>query len=135
MSLLVNLLYPPANYRRSVLSTIAWWESKRVRYNVAVGATGFFTLGIVKLIALLPPGVPARFGWQPIVAYALLANVAYSFGAPLEIGLKRFMKDERMLVGPALFRQGLAFSVGLTLLPIAVVSIGWVVRVGAWLIR
>jgi hypothetical protein len=37
--------------------------------------------------------------------------------------------------GPALFRQGLAFSVGLTLLPILIVSIGWLARVASLLLR
>jgi hypothetical protein len=37
--------------------------------------------------------------------------------------------------GPALFRQGLAFSVGLTLLPIVIVSIGWVARLAMFIFR
>ena len=36
-------------------------------------------------------------------------------------------------VGPALFRQGLAFSVGLTLLPILLASFAWVARVAGLL--
>ena len=36
-------------------------------------------------------------------------------------------------LGPALFRQGLAFSVGLTLLPILLVSLAWLARVVAFL--
>jgi len=36
-------------------------------------------------------------------------------------------------VGPALFRYGFAFSVGLTLLPIPLVLIGWALRVFTWL--
>jgi len=37
--------------------------------------------------------------------------------------------------GPALFRQGLAFSVGLTLLPIVIVSVGWVARLAMFIFR
>jgi hypothetical protein len=70
--------------------------------------------------------------WRPIAAYGLAANVCYSFGWGIELALKRIMGDRAPLIGPALFRQGLAFSVGLTLLPILLVSGVWVVRAGMW---
>jgi hypothetical protein len=38
-------------------------------------------------------------------------------------------------LGPVLFRQGLAFSVGLTLLPTLLASMTWVVRAGMWILR
>ena len=73
-----------------------------------------------------------QFDWRPVVAYGLLANVCYSFGWGIEALAQRVWKDRCPRFGPALFRQGLAFSVGLTLLPILVVSLGWLARVAWW---
>jgi hypothetical protein len=38
-------------------------------------------------------------------------------------------------LGPVLFRQGLAFSVGLTLLPTLLASMTWVGRAGMGILR
>jgi hypothetical protein len=125
-----DVLFPPADYRRTTLSLLNWWESRRLMFNVAVGGTGLFTLVITKLISFVPPGVPMPLDWRPIVAYGVLANVCYTFGWGIEAVAQRLWKDKCPPLGPALFRQGLAFSVGLTLLPIVLISLTWVVRVG-----
>jgi hypothetical protein len=94
-----------------------------------------FSLVVMRLISLVPPGVPFMFDWRPVAAYGLLANVCYTFGWGIEMVLRRFMGRRAPAIGPALFRQGIAFSVGLTLLPILLVSIGWVARLGMWIFR
>lgn len=104
-------------------------------FNGIVGATGLFTLLVVRLITFVPPGVPFMFDWRPIVAYGVLANVCYTFGWAIETLAQRMWGEKCPTIGPALFRQGLAFSVGLTLLPILIVSIGWVARVVSFLVR
>jgi hypothetical protein len=131
--MLEDVLFPPADYRRTTLSTIGWWESRRGMYNVIVGGTGLFSLLVIRLITLVPPGVHFLFDWRPVAAYGLLANVCYTLGWGTELLLHRIMRQRAPAIGPALFRQGLAFSVGLTLLPIVLVSIGWVVRFGMWM--
>jgi hypothetical protein len=137
MAILGDLLFPPADYRRTTLSTIAWWERRRGPFNLIVGASGVVTLVFVRLIALVPPGLPAM---KPnlamlaaVAAYGLMANVCYTFGWGVELMLRRILGKRAPAIGPALFRQGVAFSVGLTLLPILIVSIGWLARLGAWL--
>ena len=52
-----------------------------------------------------------------------------------EAAMQRAWHDETPRVGPALFRQGLTFSVGLTLFPIALMGIGWGVSVLKWILR
>jgi hypothetical protein len=131
--MLGDVLFPAADHRRTTLSMLAWWEARRGTYNLVVGGTGLFTLVIVRLITLVPPGVPFLFDWRPIAAYGVLANLCYTFGWGIEVVMRRLMGDRAPSIGPALFRQGIAFSVGLTLLPIVIVSIGWVARLGAWL--
>lgn len=137
MLVLGDVLVPAADSRRTTVSLLTWWESRRLTYNIAVGSAGVFTLIVVRAITLLPPGAPmgAANWWQPVVAFALLANVCYTFGWALEALAQRAWGDRCPPFGPALFRQGLAFSVGLTLLPIPVVSIGWLVRVAALIVR
>jgi hypothetical protein len=133
--MLGELLFPPADYRRTTLSTIAWWESRRLQYNLVVGVAGVVTLTVTGLISVVPPGLPMAYDWRPIVAYGLLANVCYSIGWFIELAMLRLIGKRAPAIGPAMFRQGLAFSVGLTLLPIPIVSAGWLVRTALLLFR
>lgn len=126
--LIGDVLYPVAASRRTTGSIIAWWESRRLTYNGMVGAAGLVTLGALKFIFWLPPHMPMPIMWQPIVAYGVLANVCYSLGWVLEAGAQRVWGDSVRPLGPPLFRQGVAFSVGLTLLPIVFASVTWVIR-------
>jgi len=63
-----------------------------------------------------------------IVAYAVLANLCYSGGAAAELYIRRRWGDGYAVVGPAMFRYGFAFSVGLTLLPIPLALLDWMIR-------
>ena len=45
----------------------------------------------------------------------LMANIAYSLGAIVEVATNKLWGRKVLPVGPALFRQGVLFSVGLTL--------------------
>ena len=135
MALIGDVLFPPADYRRTTLSLLNWWESRRLTFNLVVGGAGVLTLLVIRAISLLPPGVPMLFDWRPVAAYGVLANVCYTFGFGIEAAAQRIWGDKCPAIGPMLFRQGLAFSVGLTLLPILLVSIGWLARVGMWLFR
>ena len=113
------------------MGILTWWESRRLVFNVVVGATGLMSLGIMTLISIIPPGIPRILPpWQAILVYGAMANVCYTFGPMIEIALQNMWKEKVLPVGPVLFRQGLSFSVGLTLLPIFVASAVWVARLG-----
>jgi hypothetical protein len=58
-----------------------------------------------------------------IVAYGVLANLCYTGGWILENVAQRWLKRPVYGLGPALFRHGLVFSIGLTLIPAVVVTI------------
>jgi hypothetical protein len=131
--MIADILFPVADQRRTAFSLLQWWEARRLMFNAFVGGAGLFTLLIVRLIAWLPPGVRFELDWRPVVAYALLANVCYTFGWASEAVAQRIWKDQCPRFGPALFRQGLVFSAGLTLLPILLVSFTWVMRT-VWLL-
>ena len=135
--MLGDLLYPPADERRTSLSLLKWWESRRLKFNMAVGGAGLVSIAVVYLISLIPPS--ARMpppSWEfggVIAAYAVLANICYSFGWASEALAQRVWGDKCPKFGPALFRQGLTFSVGLTLLPILLMSFTWVARTLMWI--
>jgi hypothetical protein len=135
MMMLGDILFPSAAYRRSTLSILSWWESRRGLFNLIVGGTGLCTLLVVRLVSLIPPGVPFMFDWRVILAYGLLPNVCYTFGWAAETAAQRLWGDRVSPIGPALFRQGLAFSIGLTLLPTLLVSLTWVVRAAMWILK
>ena len=133
--MLGDLLFPPADYRRTTASLLTWWEARRGTYNLIVGATGLLTLLVVRLISWMPPGIPMPIDWRPIVVYGVLANVCYTFGWGIEVVVQRIWGHKAPAIGPALFRQGVAFSVGLTLLPILLASFTWAIRVAALMFR
>lgn len=126
MSALDTFLFPAPTLRRQPAALLRWWEARRLTYNVTVGAAGLLTLAAFALVA---PVSMARFPWPAVVAYGLMANVCYSFGWIAEALLQRWLRRDTYGLGPALWRHGLVFSVGLTLVPIGVAVIAGVVRV------
>ena len=132
MSQLVDVLYPVPDLRRTPLSTVRWWESRRLVFNKAVGAAGLVTLAGVSLFALLPPH-PATLSLPGMLAmaaaYGVAANLCYTFGWMADLLARRVWGWRAPDLGPLLFRQGLIFSVGLTLLPILLAVLSWVVRI------
>jgi len=132
MSSLVETLYPLPDIRRTPLSLLRWWESRRVKYNLVVGSAGLVTLATMTLAALvLPSGqLPPLRGLAAVVLiYALLANACYSLGWVTEMVARLVWGNRAPFMGPLLFREGLIFSVGLTLLPILMVGLTLVLRV------
>ena len=134
MTALTEFLYPtPA--KRAVGSIVTWWERRRLAYNVIVGGAGVVGVGAAMLIGLLPPG-SALFR-PPLLEFLVIgaiANVCYLLGPTVEIAVDKIFGPDVMPTGPALFRMGLTFSVGIGLLPILLSAIMWVVRaVGALL--
>ena len=132
MSQLVEALYPLPDVRRTPLSLLRWWESRRLLYNQAVGAAGLVSLAGVTVLALLPPH-PATLSFPGLLvgvaAYGVLANGCYSLGWVAELVARRVWGRKAPDLGPLLFRQGLIFSVGVTLLPLLLLTLIWVIQV------
>ena len=122
---LVNVLFPAPSIRRSPLAVWGWWESRRLTFNVVVGSAGLVTLAanLVLWGAMKGPGP-----WLAVAAYALAANACYSLGPVAELLVQRWLQRDSYGLGPALFRHGLVFSVGLTLFPIGLMTIGRIIR-------
>ena len=136
MSSLVNVLYPVPDLRRTPLSTMRWWESRRLTFNKAVGAAGLVTLAGVSILFALPPYASAMSPATVLVGaavYGILANVCYTLGWQVELLARRVWGRSAPDLGPLLFRQGVIFSVGLTLLPLLLAAMHWMARTVAWL--
>ena len=128
---LAEFLYPLPARRRTAVSVILWWEQRRVPYNLIVGAAGCFTIAVVTFLFALPgdwngPPLPALL--LGAFGYGVLANLCYCLGPLVEILMYRLWGEEAPRAGPVLFRQGLIFSVGLTLFPIALAGLATLLR-------
>lgn len=130
MTALTEFLFPtPA--QRNVASIVTWWEKRRLPYNLMVGAAGLASALWIPIAELLAPGgagfifVP----WQPIVLFAVGANVFYTLGSVVESVVHKVWGNELLPIGPGLYRMGLTFSVGLALLPGMLFTISLIVRV------
>lgn len=119
----------PAPAHRSLGGIIRWWESRRLHYNLIVGSTGLFSLAAVWVIGSLPPdGNISPPPLQLVLAFGVLANLCYLLGPAVEAAVGTIWGRKILPVGPVLFRIGLTFSVGLTLLPTLLITLNWVYR-------
>lgn len=90
---------------------IAWWEIRRVPFNLLV-----LVAGVLSEVILEPFGLVF---W--IIAYAVSANICYSLGWITELLWSWGDTARAEALRPKIFRWGLIFSVAVTLLPAAVV--------------
>jgi hypothetical protein len=133
MTALARFLFP-APAERSAGAILRWWEARRLPYNLIVGGAGLFTLAVIRVVTWLP--VVADGGFPPLVLIAVyggLANLCYLMGPMVEIGLLAVWGRKLLPTGPALYRMGLTFSVGLTLLPALLVTVFAVLQVLMWI--
>ncbi len=129
MTALTELFFDTVYFPRSGWAVVRWWEARRPLYNAAVGGTGLVTLATLALLQALPPLAVV----VPIVAvYALVANLCYSLGSVVDLLARRVGGPDYAPVGPTLFRYGFVFSVGLTLFPIAIGTLWWVIHLALW---
>jgi len=125
MSSLAEFLYP-APAPRSVGKIIGWWERRRLFYNAAVGAAGLVSLTAVTTVAAIAGGEPGPMILLPAAVFGVMANVCYLLGPAAEILAHMLWGRTVLPLGPALYRIGLTFSVGLALFPTLLVTL-WAV--------
>ncbi len=95
---------------KSLLTAFAWWEKKRIIYNVVVGAAGIYflfsggwDLNIIEFIGA--------------IIYGIISNLFFCLGFLIEIGVKHYFKSEKDFSKKRelLFWLGLLFSVLITI--------------------
>jgi hypothetical protein len=136
MAGLVEILYPLPDRRRTPLSTIRWWESRRLVFNQALGAAGLLSLMGMMFFAALPPE-PVYMSLEVLVGaafYGALANVCYTLGWMTELLARLVWGRSAPNMGPLLFRQGVIFAIGLTFLPMLLAGIFWMVNIIDWIV-
>ena len=133
MSALTRVFFrTPATMPASSGAVIDWWESRRLVYNLGVGATGVVTLGVMNVMLALPPSpepLPVALNVIGPLAFGVAANFCYSGGWAAELLLRRWLGEDSVPLGAALFRYGFAFSIGLTLFPAGLTILHWLARI------
>lgn len=96
---------------RSALNVVAWWEARRMVFNLIVGACGLPTL----LVLLFFHVSSAWFLLTGTIEYAIVANLCYTLGWMAELVTRAMFKEKSRHMGPMLLTLGLVFSVAITL--------------------
>ena len=105
---------------------VAWWELRRLPYNIIVGATSLLTLSVFFAVAWgceLSGGLPLGQPKPPllvifaIAAYWIVTNVFYTFGWILELLVARVWHVSTPVFGPIVFTMFTAISLVVTLIP------------------
>jgi len=109
---------------------VAWWELRRLPYNLIVGVTSLVTLSVFFAVAYgcersggLPMGMPKPplLVMIAMVGYWVVANAFYTLGWILELLVARMWHVSTPVFGPIAFTLGTAFSVVVTLIPAGLV--------------
>lgn len=120
------LFYRPEE-RLTFWQVIAWWEIRRIPYNILVGSVGAISFLLFMVIAGQPGMVPP--GEDAVEPLALLfapvaVNICYSFGGLTELIL-RGVFGSRPRIGPAILKGGLILSVVVVLVPTVFTFAAW----------
>jgi hypothetical protein len=105
---------------------IAWWEKRRIVFNLLVLMAGIVCIVAIKLIG--NHFKPGEVIFRPInfligvPFYALVANVCYTFGWIAELAWGWGDTSATEALRPKMYRIGVIFWIALTLLPAVLFS-------------
>jgi hypothetical protein len=122
---------------------IAWWESRRIPYNLILGAAGIASAIIMLITGLVTEhvigeaiGVPGSpfFAIVAVVVYAVMANICFTGGWVLELFSRRIWGARAEAFGEIAFTWGTLCSVLLTLVPAVLTVLVGALRIlaGGW---
>lgn len=115
-------LFASAQGPRSPWKVVAWWEVRRVPFNIIIGVYGVLCLAIffwaVTTSSHLQPGEDAV---EPIALLAapFAINVLYTLGWIVEVPARLLVPTLSPAFGPLLLKLGLGLGVLLITLPAA----------------
>jgi hypothetical protein len=111
---------------------IAWWESRRIPYNLIVGTAGIICCAIILITAFITEkligeaiglsGTPI-FEILAVLIYGIMANVCFTGGWILELLSRRIWGDRAEGFGEIAFTWGTLGSIVVTLIPAAIIAI------------
>ena len=132
VSQFLNWFFAVPTGKRTLWTIIAWWELRRIAYNLIVGSVGVCSLLLffffITHSGALGPGEDAE---EPmgIIAAPFLMNICYSSGVFLEILLFWRNREQSREVGPKLLRIGFYFSLVVVLIPSVLWGLTWLIHV------
>ena len=125
---------------QTIWQVIAWWESRRIPYNLIVGSAGVISCILCLVTGLItetylgePIGIPDPpfLAILAVLFYGVMANICYTGGWMAELIVRWVWREKGKYFGPISFTLGLAFSIILTLLPGILISIiGFIALLG-----
>jgi hypothetical protein len=109
---------------------IAWWEIRRIPFNLLVLAIGLVSGSIVAFAGSRLFGPDANLGnpFIGIMLYGLAANFCYTLGWITELLWGWGDTAQTESIRPKVFRVGLVFSASLTLLPAIAIPLIWAIQ-------
>ena len=112
------------------LGIVAWWEIRRVPYNLIVGVVGAISLFLffvfISLTHELKPGEDAVEPMS-LIAAPIIANICYTGGWIIEL-LLGTVRRKGPSVGLVLLKLGVVFSVVIVLVPSVAWFVIWIAR-------
>ena len=115
----------------SRLGIIAWWEIRRVPYNLIVGVIGAISLLLFFLfISLAHELKPGEDAVEPMALFVapVAVNICYTGGWIAELLLSAVRRKGSALAGPVLLKLGVGFSIVILLVPSVVWFLIWIAR-------
>jgi hypothetical protein len=101
---------------------VAWWEARRLPFNIIVGAYGILCL-VVFFAAITTSGhlQPGEDAVEPLalIAAPIVVNILYTLGWIVELTYRRIQPDLSLRFGPRLLKVGLGLGLFFSTLPAA----------------
>ena len=115
---------------RPPFDAIAWWELRRIRFNLILLLTGLLSFGVILFVGskLVHPGEDVIEPLATIVfglTYAVGANVLYTLGWITELLWSGGDTTRTSAQRPSIFRKGVIFSIAITLAPAILIPLLW----------
>lgn len=104
----------------SPLRIVAWWEVRRIPYNVIVGITGIMGLALYYLFITMANGLePGEDLVEPmaLIMAPFFINICYTAGWIVELPANVIRHKGSSPIGPTLLKLGVGFSIFVTSLP------------------
>jgi hypothetical protein len=126
LSTFVKWLFSEPEPPMTVGKSIEWWEIRRIKFNLVVGAYGLICF-VIFLMAISTSGRLAvgEDAVEPLALplTALVCNLLYTLGWGVETVARGIVRGLTPRFGPVLFGVGLGFS----MLVLSIPAIGWTV--------
>ena len=108
---ILNILLKVSKDKRNVFDIIAWWELRRVLYNLIILFAGIICNTIIYLFVDLESGEDLI---EPLAffVFAILCNIGYTIG-----WLSELFQPKTKTYGPKMFKIGLYFTLFWVFIP------------------